>query len=91
LARLLGLAQIAARVDKQIRLARLTGIAGLTTRSRKKEVPVVLVTRKAGLWRIQLTWRVGLWRIRLTQKTELCKTWRARNQKKENVLLQAKG
>jgi hypothetical protein len=96
------LAKIAARIDKQIGLAGLTGFVGLATQSRKQEVPVRLLTRKAGLWRIQLTrkaglqkiWltrKVGLHRIRLTQKTRLCKTRGAGNRKKEMVLLQAKG
>jgi hypothetical protein len=113
LVRLPGLAQIAARIDRRVRLAGLTSLAWLATQSRKEEVLVVLLIRKAGLQKIQLTWKTGLrkiqltrkarlwrirqtwkaklWRIRLTWKTELCKAWGARNQKKENVLLQAKG
>jgi hypothetical protein len=55
LAGLLGLAQTAARVDGQIRLVGLTGLAGLATRSRKKKVPVVLLTRKSRLRRIRST------------------------------------
>jgi hypothetical protein len=46
LVRLPGLAQIAALIDKQLRLA------GLITQSRKKEVSVMLLTRKAGLRKI---------------------------------------
>jgi hypothetical protein len=63
----------------------------LTTWSRKKEVLVVLLTWKARLQKMRLTLRAELWRIQLTQKTELCKTCGTRNQKKEKVLLQAKG
>jgi hypothetical protein len=51
----------------------------------------MLLTRKVGLQRIQLSRRAGLRRIWLTQKTGLCKTHGARNWKKEKVLLQAKG
>jgi hypothetical protein len=46
LAMLPGLAQIVARIDRHIRLA---GLARLATRSIKKEVLVVLLTRKSGL------------------------------------------
>jgi hypothetical protein len=42
LVRLAGLAKIAAWINEQIRLA------GLAARSRKQEVPVGLLTRKAG-------------------------------------------
>jgi hypothetical protein len=106
------LAKTRARISKQIRLAELAktaaqineqiGLAGLATRCRKHEVPVGLLRRKAGLWRIQLTWKAGLHIIRLTRKaglrknrltwkTRLCKTQGAGNWKKEKVLLQAKG
>jgi hypothetical protein len=76
LAWLPGLAQTVARIYGQIRLAGLTGLAA---RSRKKVVPIMLLTWKVGLRRIQLTWKAGLWRIRLTQKTGLHKTWGIRN------------
>jgi hypothetical protein len=55
---LTGLAKTTARIGKQIGLAGLAktaawinkqiGLAGLATRSRKQEVPVGLLTRKAG-------------------------------------------
>jgi hypothetical protein len=74
LARLPRIAQTAARIDEKIRLAGLTGLAGLATRSIEKEVPVVLLTRKSGLWRIQPTRKVGLQKIQLT-----CKSWATEN------------
>jgi hypothetical protein len=63
----------------------LTGLAGLATWSRRKEVLVGLLTQKVGLWKIRLTWKAGLhrirltqkaglWKVRITRKTGLCKT-----------------
>jgi hypothetical protein len=65
---LAGLDKTAARIDKHIGLARLTGLAKSVARGRKQEVPVGLLTQKAGLWRIRLTWKVRLLKIRLTWK-----------------------
>jgi hypothetical protein len=72
LARLPRLAQTAAWIDGQIRLAGLTGLA---TRSIKKVVSVMLLTRKSGLWRIQPTRKAGLQKIRLIRKAGLHKIW----------------
>jgi hypothetical protein len=88
LARLHRLAQTAARIDGQIRLAELTKLAA---RRRKKEVPIVLLTQKAGLRRIRLTRKAGLQNIRLTWQIGLYTTRGTRNRKKERVMLQAKG
>jgi hypothetical protein len=86
-----GLAQTAAQIDRQFRLAMLTGLAELATRSIKQEVPIMLLTWKAVLWKIRLTRKAGLLKIWLTQKMGLYMTRGARNRKKEKVLLQAKG
>jgi hypothetical protein len=71
LARLPRLAQTAAQIDRQIRLAGLTGLAGLATQSIKKEIIVVLLTWKSGLQRIRPTRKAELQKIQLTQKTGL--------------------
>jgi hypothetical protein len=65
-----GLTKIAAQIDNQVRLA---GLAGLATQSRKYKVPIGLLTRKAGLQRIQLTQKARLQKIWLTQKARLQK------------------
>jgi hypothetical protein len=54
-----------AQIDGQFRLAELA------TQSRKKEVPVGLLTRKAGLWGIWLTRKARLQKIWLTRKAGL--------------------
>jgi hypothetical protein len=74
LAELARLAKTTARIDKQIKLVGLAKtaawideqivLAGLATQSRKQEVPVGLLTRKARLWRIRLTRKAGLLKIR---------------------------
>jgi hypothetical protein len=69
LARLPRLAQIAAWIDGQIRLARLVA------RSRKHEVLIVLLTRNSGLRRIRPTRKAGLRKIKLTWKARLQKIW----------------
>jgi hypothetical protein len=101
---LTGLAKIATRTGKQIRLARLPVLAQIAARidgqirlarlatwSIKNEVLVILLTWKSGLLRIWPTRKARLRKIRLTWKTWLYRTWGARNWKKEKVLLQAKG
>jgi hypothetical protein len=71
----IGLAKTAARIDGQIRLGGLTGLA---TRSRKWEVPVRLLKWKAELRKIRLTKKAGLWKIQLTRKAGLRKIWLTR-------------
>jgi hypothetical protein len=99
LARLPRLAQTAAWIDGQIRLAGLTGLA---TRSIKKEVSVMLLTRK--VWVME---NLANTESRVTENSANMESWvtenldntenqviqdlGARNQKKEKVLLQAKG
>jgi hypothetical protein len=57
----------------------------------KVELQKILLKWKAGLRKIQKTQKARLWKIRLTRKTGLYRTRGARNQKNEEVLLQAKG
>jgi hypothetical protein len=74
---LTGLAKTATWTGKQIGLAGLAGLADLpglaqaAPRIRKQEVPVMLLTRKSGLWRIRLTWKARLWKIQQTRKARL--------------------
>jgi hypothetical protein len=85
--------EMTARVSKQIGLLGSARVPETATRSCEILAGLwkIRLTRKAGLHRIWLTRKTGLWKIRLTWKIGLCKTRGAVNQKKEKVLLQAKG
>jgi hypothetical protein len=78
--RLTGLAKTATWTGKQIglaglaRLAELPGLAQAAARIRKQEVPVMLLTRKSGLWRIRLTRKARLRKILETWKAGLYNT-----------------
>jgi hypothetical protein len=78
---------------KEVPVVLLTQKSGLRRirPTRKAGLQKIWLTQKAGLQKIWLTRKIGLWKIRLTQKIGLYRIWGARNRKKENVLLQAKG
>jgi hypothetical protein len=59
--------------------------------TRKSELQKIRLTWKSRLRKIRQTQKDGLQKIQLTRKTGLYRTRGARNQKKEKVLLQAKG
>jgi hypothetical protein len=74
--RLLGFARVIERATRSWEtLAELTR---LVTRSKKQEVPVGLLTRKARLTKIWLTQKAGVRRSRPTRKAGLQKIWLTR-------------